>query len=343
MYWDGGMADAETRRLLLGGGVYDCRPEETVLDALLRQGLAVPNSCRRQICMTCMMRALNGSPPAESQTNLPDSLKARNFFLACNCRPERNMEITFTAETVGEAAPAKVDELNALCPFILEIALSCPAFDFPYRGGQFLTLLDDQKKGHRFPIASPSSGKLAGRVEIHVERIKGETFCDWLHGGLRPGDELAVCGATGELTYKIGDPHRTLVLAGWNGGLGALIGLMQDAFENGHAGAIYLFHGVSDRDHLYLSGELREIGQQFPNFRYLPCIEDRTAPRVDADGCAWGTVGAHVARLLPSLKGAKLYLCGPRSEVSALQRQAYLAGAAMKDIRWDLSVVEDFQ
>ena len=43
------MADAETRRLLLGGGVYDCRPEETVLDALLRQGLAVPNSCRRQI------------------------------------------------------------------------------------------------------------------------------------------------------------------------------------------------------------------------------------------------------------------------------------------------------
>ncbi|MGO9234738.1 MAG: 2Fe-2S iron-sulfur cluster binding domain-containing protein, partial [Methylocella sp.] len=114
------MANAETRRLLLGGGVYDCRPEETVLDALLRQGLAVPNSCRRQICMTCMMRALNGSPPAESQTNLPDSLKARNFFLACNCRPERNMEITFTAETVGEAAPAKVDELNALCPFILE-------------------------------------------------------------------------------------------------------------------------------------------------------------------------------------------------------------------------------
>ena len=87
------------------------------------------------------------------------------------------MEITFTAETVGEAAPAKVEELNALCPFILEIALSCPASDFPYRGGQFLTLLDDQKKGHRFPIASPTSGKLAGRIEIHVERIKGETFC----------------------------------------------------------------------------------------------------------------------------------------------------------------------
>src|SRR5664279_6425796 len=96
MYRDGGMANAETRRLLLGGGVYDCRPEETVLDALLRQGLAVPNSCRRQICMTCMMRALNGSPPAESQTNLPDGLKARNFFLACNCRPERNMAVSYT-------------------------------------------------------------------------------------------------------------------------------------------------------------------------------------------------------------------------------------------------------
>jgi ferredoxin-NADP reductase len=304
---------------------------------------AVPNSCRRQICMTCMMQSLKGPPPAESQTNLPDSLRARNFFLACNCLPERDMEITFTAKTVGEAAPAKVAEIDALCPFIREIGLSCPAYDFAYRGGQFLMLLDDQGKGHRFPIASPTSGKLAGRIEIHVERIKGETFSEWLHSGLRTGDSVAVCGASGEVTYEIGDPRRTLLLVGWNGGLGALIGVMQDAFENNHTGEIHLFHGVSDRDHLYLFEEMREIGQQFQNFHYLPCIQDRTTPAVDPDGCVRGTVAAHVGRLLPSLAGARLFLCGPRSEVSALQRQGYLAGAAMKDIRTDLSVAEDFQ
>lgn len=148
---------------------------------------------------------------------------------------------------------------------------------------------------------------------------------------------------TGELTYEIGDPRRTLVLAGWNGGFGALIGIMQNAFENSHTGEIHLFNGVSDPDHLYLFEEMREIGQQFQNFRYLPCIEDRTTPAADADGCARGTVAAHVRRLLPSLSGARLFLYGSRSEVSTLQRQSYLSGAAMKDIRTDLAVAEDFQ
>jgi ferredoxin-NADP reductase/ferredoxin len=337
------MASEETRKLLLDGHVYDCRADETVLEALLRQGVAAPNSCRKQICKTCMMRSLGDPPPAASQIDLQYSLRARNFFLACACSPEQDMEITFTAETVGEAAPARVVEINALCPFILEIGLSCPAYDFSYRGGQFVTLLDERGAGHRFPIASPTSEKLSGKIEIHVERVRGRTFSERLHSDLRTGDSVAVCGATGELTYEIGDPRRTLVLAGWNGGLGALIGLMQDAFENNHTGEIYLFHGISDRYHLYLSEELREIGQQFPNFHYLPCIEDRTTPAVDPDGCATGAVAAHVKRLLPNLSGAKLFLCGPRSKVSALQRQSYLSDAAIKDIRIDLSVAEDFQ
>jgi ferredoxin-NADP reductase/ferredoxin len=333
---------AETRKLLLDGSVYDCRPDETVLEALLRQGVAVAYSCRQQICKTCMMRSLGDPPPAASQIDLQDSLRGRNFFLACACCPEQDMEITFTAETVGEHATATVTEMNQFCPFIIEFGLACAA-PFPYRGGQFLTLIDERGAGHRFPIASPTSGKLKGKIEIHVERVKGRAFSEWLHGDLKIGDIVTLCGATGELTYDIGDPRRTLVLAGWNGGLGALIGIMQDAFENNHTGEIYLFHGVSDRDHLYLFEEMREIDQQFQNFHYLPCIEDRATSVADADGCARGTVAAHVRRLLPSLSGARLFLCGSRNEVSALQRQSYLSGAAMKDIRTDLSVAEDFQ
>jgi ferredoxin-NADP reductase/ferredoxin len=336
------MASAERRKILLGGRVYDCLPNETVLHALLRQGVAVPNSCRRQICLTCMMRSLGDPPPAASQMGLQDRLRGRNFFLACACCPEQDMEITFAAETVGERATATVAEMNQLCPFIIEFGLACAA-PFPYRGGQFLTLLDERGAGHRFPIASPTSGKLTGKIEIHVERVEGLAFSEWVHGNLKTGETVTLCGATGELTYEIGDPRRTLVLAGWNGGLGALIGIMQDAFENNHTGEIYLFHGVSDRDHLYLVEEMWEIGQQFRNFHYLPCIEDRATPSVDARGCARGTVAAHVGRLLPSLSGARLFLCGPRSEVSALQRQSYLSGAAMKDIRTDLSVAEDLR
>ncbi len=333
---------AETRKLLLGGHAYDCGRGESVLDALLRQGVAIANSCRRQICLTCMMRSLGGPPPPASQINLSERLRGRNFFLACACCPERDMEITFTAETVGEHLTAAVGGINRFCPFVIEIGLA-PESPIPYRGGEFLHVLDEKGAGHRFPIASPASASHSGTIEIHVERVPGHAFSEWLHGSLEVGGKLTLCSVTGELTYEIDDPRRTLVLAGWNGGLGALIGLLQDAFENGHTGEIHLFHGVDNRAHLYLVEEMREIGRQFRNFHYLPCIEDHTQPAVDADGCARGTVAAHVARLLPSLAGAKVFLCGPRSEVSGMQRQSYLSGAAMKDIRTDVSVAEDFQ
>ena len=323
---------AETRKLLLDGRIYDCRPGETVLEALLRQNVAVPNVCRHQVCLTCMMRSLGGAPPSASQTNLKDTLRSQHFFLACGCHPERDMEIAFTSETVEIKAQVQVAEINRLNSFVAEVVLHCEP-PLHYRGGQFITLFNDQSIGSRFPISSPSSGRLVGKVDIQVQRIPGGVFSEWVHNSLRVGDVLSACGATGELYYEIGNPRQTLLLAGWDGGLSALIGVMQDAFENEHAGTIYLFHGAEDKEHLYFVEELREVADRFKRFHYIPCV--RTGAPVEA--CASGAVQANVERILPDLSGAKVYLCGPRTDVHAMQRRAYLAGAAMKDIRTDVT------
>lgn len=331
-----------TRRLLLDGGVYECRPDETVLETLLRHRVPIPNSCRHQTCLTCVMQSLQGPPPAEAQINLQDHLRRSNFFLACGCRPERDMVIAFPSEVVVETQTAEVAEINRLCPRVIEICLACPP-PFPYRGGQFLTVVDEWNVGHRFPIASPTSGRLTGKIEIHVEHSGKGAFSDRLVSSLEIGEILDIRYANGEMTYETGDPRQTLLLVGWNGGLGALIGIMQDAFEHNHTGRIYLLHGASDRNYLYFVDELREVADRFRNFRYLPCVEDRSAPQISCDGWARGAVAAHVRRLLPDLSGVAVFLCGRRSELSAMQRQCYLAGAAMKDIRTDLSLADDFQ
>ena len=323
---------AETRKLLLDGRVYDCRPGETVLDALQRQSVAVPYLCRHQVCLTCMMRSLGGAPPSASQTNLRDTLRIQHFFLACGCHPERDMEIAFTSETVGIKARSQVTEINRLNSFVSEVTFQCEP-PLHYRGGQFMTLFNDNNIGNRFPISSPSRGRLTGKMDIQVQRTPGGVFSEWVHTSLRVGDVLSACGATGELFFETGNPRQTLLLAGWDGGLGALIAVMQDAFENEHAGTIYLFHGVEDKEHLYFVEELREVTDRFKRFHYVPCV--RTGAPVEA--CASGDIQANVERMLPNLSGVKVYLCGPRNEVHALQRRAYLAGAAMKDIRTDVT------
>ena len=316
-----------SRKLLLNGHAYDCREEETVLDALLRQHVDVPFSCRHQVCMSCIMRSLNGPPPLASQINLKQTLRVQNNFLSCGCYPERDMEIDLPKESVVHQVSATVVELNRLNPMVLELVLQCDT-PLDYHAGQAVLLMNAELVGKRLPIASPTSAKGAGRYEVHVERIQGGFFSEWVHGQLLIGEKMTLCGVDGELFYVLGKPRKPLLLVGWNGGLGALRGILQDAFENDHAGPLYLFHGVTHRDYLYFVDEIMEIVHHYSNFHYLPCVEQGPVP----DGCFNGTVTVAVKTQLPKLADWTVYLCGPRERVHQMQRQAYLSGAAMKDI-----------
>jgi len=63
-------------------------------------------------------------------------------------------------------------------------------------------------------------------------------------------------------------------------------------------------------------------------------VEKGPAP----DGCFIGTVCSAAARLA-GLANWKVYLCGPRERVHEMQRQAYLKGAALKDIFHEITEI----
>ncbi|MGR9101132.1 MAG: 2Fe-2S iron-sulfur cluster-binding protein [Gammaproteobacteria bacterium] len=322
---------ATDKNLLLNGKVYDCRPGETVLAALLRQKVDVPYACQKMTCMSCMMRALNGTPPHASQKNLKETLRMQNNFLACGCVPERDMEIALPNETLTRQVTATVVELNRLSPAVLELVLQCDS-PIDYHGGQSVLLLNYEYIGKNFSIASAGSARTGGRIEVHVERISGGSFSEWMHSKLKVGDQLIVSGVSGELFYTPGQPRQPLMMAAWNGGLGALVGLIQDAFEQEHSGPVWLFHGVPSYEDLYYVDELNEIDEYFPNFSYMPCVEHGRLP----EGVRQGTVDAVLAEMKSDLTGWKVFLCGNREQVHRVQRFAYLAGAGMKDIYLDV-------
>lgn len=75
------------------GADYQCRDGETVLDALLRQGVDFPFSCRNGICHVCIHQAASGAIPPEAQKGLDEGKRAQNLFLPCKCHPQENMHI----------------------------------------------------------------------------------------------------------------------------------------------------------------------------------------------------------------------------------------------------------
>lgn len=314
-------------RLRFGSSTYACQPGETVLEALLRQGVRIPHDCRRQTCLTCLMRCLDGAPPPESQAPLKETLRVQNYFLACGCRPTADMTLALPSELPREEIGARVAALHRLSERILEIVLDLDR-PFDYRGGQSVMLLNPDGLWKSFAIATPTSRRQEGRIELHVERVDGRCLNEWLHDRLRPGDRLRVYGPTGQMFHVPLAPRQGVVLAAWSGALGGILAILEDIFEQGHAGPVHLFHGARDPGDLYLVDDIREIEDYYPNFRYVGCAGGGSARQGDASG----GVSAALRARLPRLEGWRVYLSGPAAFVEQLRRQAYLDGASIREI-----------
>ncbi len=63
------------------------RPDETVLDAALRQGFDLPYSCRGGMCCTCRARLVDGQATMDQNFSLEPWEVAAGFVLTCQCRP----------------------------------------------------------------------------------------------------------------------------------------------------------------------------------------------------------------------------------------------------------------
>lgn len=318
---------AKSVNLLFDGQVYNCQPDETVLDALLRQQTPVPYSCKKQTCFNCMMRSLNNTPPIRSQRELKETLQLQNYFLACACYPVRDMEIALRDDIQGSQVAAMVCEKNLLHPSITELVLECQT-SLAFFGGQTVLLLNDKHLGRKLPIASPSSAAKIRRLEVHVERFSNDFFSKWVHENLAINDVVYLSHVRGELLYTPGQPQQGLLMLSWGSNLAAMVGLLQDVFEHEHIGPVVLFHGVAEQTQLYLQSELQGISSHFPHFRYIPCIEHGSVPQ----GGLQSSVDQAMIQLLPNLAGWKVFACGNPVQVSTIQRRAYLAKAAMKDI-----------
>lgn len=299
---------------------------QTVLDALLAQGEAIPHSCRAGACGACIVRATSGDVPPESQSGLRDAWKARGYFHACMCRPRGDLVVEPLGD--GARALAHIAERSVLSPSVTRVLLKLVA-PFEATAGQYVTV-------HRAGVArSYSIAALPGPglLELHVRRVEGGKLSPYLCDEACPGDEVTVQGPLGYCVYMPGRPEQPLLLAGTGTGLAPLWGVLHDALAAGHTGPIHLFHGAIDPSGLYLVSELRKLAATHPNVHYLPSVLRGASPDLEE-----GAIDAVIARHLPRTVGVRAFVCGAPDIVKLLRKKLFLAGAALRDIAADAFV-----
>lgn len=316
--------DCEGRRLALA-------PGETVLDALLSSGISVASSCRAGACQACLVQATRGTPPPAAQQGIKESLRLQGYFLACQARPEADLEVSVSGARSLEL-PARVSSVERLAKDVLRVWVETET-PLVFRSGQYLTLTRGDGLARAYSIAGGS--RVAPELlELHVRVLADGRMSGWLAGDAAVGAPVRVRGALGDCFYVPGSPEQVLTLIGTGTGLAPLWGVLQDALAAGHTGSIELWHGARDPSGLYMDQELARLVRLNPQLSYQRCVlQGEAGPELHV-----GRLDELVLERGLSFAGRRVYLCGDPALVRSLKRQVFLRGASLSQIHADAFV-----
>ena len=318
---------------------------ETVLDALLRQGVDASYSCKSGACQSCLMRVEEGVPPQASQAGLKASLKSRGYFLPCICKPTEDLTVTRPdGEADAQPVDARVLAVEPLSHDVARVYLRAGQ-DFDYRAGQFVNVMRSDGLVRSYSLANLPTTE--GHLELHVRRIPNGRMSNWFHNDVKPGDTVQVRGPAGDCFYLPDYREQDLLMVGTGTGLAPLVGILRDALRHDHQGHIHLYHGALDPAGLYLVDELTQLAADHPqHVTYTRCVmrcDDMADPALacPTDNCrvAVGAIDQVIFDHHPKLTGCRAYLCGNPGLVFTLRKKVFLAGAGMKDIHSDAFIM----
>lgn len=304
----------------VGGRRVECGPDRTVLEAFLRAGVWMPNSCNQGTCGTCKIRVLAGEVDhgASPRDTLTDAERSAGLALACQARPRTDTVVESAGATGRSTHPLR--DLVATVLDVEEIArdtrrvLLGLAEPLAFDAGQYVELVVPGSGARRqYSLANTADEDKV--LELHVKRVPGGLATDrWLFDALAVGDRVEASGPLGDfrLPPEDSDDGGPMALIGGGTGLAPLVGIARTALARHPDREVVLYHGVRGAADLYDLDRFAELAHAHPGFRFVPVLSDEPDPRYRG-GFPTDAFVDDVA----SARGWSGWLCGPPAMVEA--------------------------
>jgi CDP-4-dehydro-6-deoxyglucose reductase/3-phenylpropionate/trans-cinnamate dioxygenase ferredoxin reductase subunit/phenol hydroxylase P5 protein len=311
------MTRTETHTVSVGTDTVQCGSDQAILDAFLRGGVWMPNSCNQGTCGTCKLRVVSGSVDHRRSPDSTLSAAERDagFALACQAAPCGDTVV----ERLDSAPATTVHALRDLVGTVsgiediardtrrLLVTLDSP---LEFSAGQYVELrVPGSDQGRQYSMAnSPSESKV---LEFHIRRQPGGLATDnWIFGPLSVGDRVDMVGPLGDFCLDT-DDDGPMILLGGGTGLAPLKSIAAQALRVIPDRTVHLYHGVREKADLYDVDLFQEWERAHPGFRYRPCLSDQTWPG------RTGYVTDAFVDDFDTCRGYSGYLCGPPAMVDA--------------------------
>jgi CDP-4-dehydro-6-deoxyglucose reductase, E3 len=288
------------------------RAGETILEAGLREGLALPYECRNGGCGVCLCSIEHGAIEHRpyQPSALPDAARAQGKALMCCAVPTSDLVIDvegfrLAAATQPSYHTGRVVAMERLADEVMRVLVAVPEGPpLAFRAGQYINIITADGARRAFSFANPPDQPHP--IELHVRRIPGGRFTGHVFDGMRVGDELKFEGPLGSFTLN--DSTRPILFIAGATGFAPVKSILEDAFRRGVRRPMRLYWGVRRKKDLYLLELAQSWQREHANFQVVPVLSE------PQPGDAWtGRTGpVHEAMLADygDLTEFEVYVCG---------------------------------
>lgn len=308
------------------------REGETILEAGLRAGIALPYECRNGGCGGCKCTVLNGNVDhgAYQPGALSASERALGKALMCCAVPLSDIEIDYQADHALAREPlrnysGRIAGMERLSDDVMRLTVTLPAGEtISFAPGQYINILLEDGQRRAFSFASPPH--LRNSIELHVRKIPGGLFTTQVFTRMKVGGELRFEGPLG--TFTLHESALPIIFVAGATGFAPIKSIVEDAFRRGIRRPMRLYWGVRRRKDLYMAELAENWQRQHDNFSFVPVLSE-PQPEDDWHGRT-GLVHQAILDDLPDLAGYEAYVCGSLQMVE-VAFPAFLAHGMSED------------
>ncbi len=295
------------------GRAFTSEPDETLLDAALRQGLTLPYGCKDGACGACKGKVLEGRVDhGKSQAHsLTEAEKSAGLALYCCAKAESNLVIE--CKQIGSASdipvktlPSRIEKLEKMAPDVIELHLRLPASErLQFLAGQYIDILLKDGKKRSFSLANAPHDDAF--LQLHIRHVPGGLFTEQVFSTMKVRDILRFNGPHGTF-YLREDSKKPMILLAGGTGFAPIKAIVEHAIAEQCPRPMFIYWGAKARIDLYQNALPEQWATAHANIRYIPVLSE---PAAD-DGWRGRTGFVHQAVLadFPDLSGYQVYACG---------------------------------
>lgn len=317
------------------GRIFEARPDESLLDAGLRQGVGLNYSCRTGRCSACKGRVLSGETVAShDEPGLTVREREQGFILTCvrnACGPV-TMEIDDLGDVVlpeAKTLPCRIQALEPLSHDVLKVVLRLPpASVLEFLPGQYIEVIGDQGLRRSYSIANaPRPDK---HIELHIREVPDGVMSRYWFRVAKVNDLLRLRGPLGTFFLR-GQAGKELVLLATGTGIApvkAIIEGLSTLAVQSQPRRVTVYWGGRHPADLYWSVP------DLAGLRFVPVLS-----RADA---SWSGARGHVQDVMlrepHDLAHTLVYACGSDAMIHGAQARLRDAGLPDRHFHFDAFV-----